>query len=720
MEIRGFLNYGETLLNDVVGVEKTVTETIITTFETTATATTTTTSATTDTTTTTVSTTAEASTELVTSVVTSQTTVTASTEQEVRMITAKTDEEDEETSTQEEDEENEETSTQEKSTKTSKTHHPKSSHSSEATHTRGSDSGDQTADEQATSTSDAGSEKAKARRGLRNRRGHFNQPQLVTSTLAAFGTVTSFSTLNNPEVRAIGVPTSTALQEVPVPSSTVEKREDPSAAPSDILVVSEAVVGYNRPSESSKAHTVRDCGIACFDEGQTITTSVSVASTPLVARENTDAHGNPITALDKRTPTPSPYGTLNVPNTISHGVPVRRHAGDNPPFLTPNLGNSSNTTLSTIFVGSTGSAPWGASGAGASSSLTTSSNSSAAIKHRDSFRRRWPGYRRRVPRHEVELDLQEAAATTTAAANGRDEAPLRRGVGASFVPTSTLKEGPFLAKRKGSGNRQHPQANDKTTGKSTKTTSSSRTTSSSSGVTTTNTATTDHSTSGASTSESKSRDVLGNLAQAKHIPGVVNHASALLKKLNDTLLPDPNDQKLWAEDTNGDLPKDGKAPQHPLGQQSASRGPANPSATPTNSHDSADGQVGSVTTSHLTSPTHAQATEHTPSSARLPRRSAPIEEPAVEGTPTPSTRPSTPNGQGVQGAEQTIGSATGHAASLSAGGHGDKGGPEPSTSTSSIADLAAPTPEGRQGGADRSRPNGKTCPVPAYKIRVLD
>jgi hypothetical protein len=214
--------------------------------------------------------------------------------------------------------------------------------------------------------------------------------------------------------------------------------------------------------------------------------------------------------------------------------------------------------------------------------------------------------------------------------------------------------------------------------------------------------------------------MLGNLAQATHIPGVVSHASVLVKKLNDTLLPDPNDQKQWAEDINGDLPLDGKAQQHPLGQQSASRGPANPSATPTNSRDSADGQGGSVTTSHLTAPTHAQATEHTSTNARLRRRSTPTDESAVKVTPTSSSKFSTLSGQGAQSAEQTTGSATGHAASPSAGGQGDRGGLEASTSTSPTDDLAAPTPEGRQGGADRSHPNGKSCPVPEYKIRVLD
>jgi hypothetical protein len=200
----------------------------------------------------------------------------------------------------------------------------------------------------------------------------------------------------------------------------------------------------------------------------------------------------------------------------------------------------------------------------------------------------------------------------------------------------------------------------------------------------------------------------------------VNHASALVKKLNDTLLPDPNDQKLWEEDTNGDPPKDGSAPQHPSGQQSASRGPANPSATSTNSHDPADGQGGSTTTSHLTSPTHAQATEHTPTSTRLRRRSTPTNKSAVKVTPTSSSKFPTPSRQGAQGAEQTTGSASGHAASPSAGRQGGRGGLEPNTRTSPTSDLAAPTPEGRQGGADKSHSNGKACPVPEYKIRVLD
>jgi hypothetical protein len=435
-------------------------------------------------------------------------------------------------------------------------------------------------------------------RGLKNRRDYHNLPRLLTSTLAAFTTVTSLSTLHSPGARAIDVPrqlTSTALPEVLVPSSTMEKRGNPSATPSDIWVVTEAFGAYQGPSESSKLHAVRDCGIACFDETQTISTSVSVPVTPLAARDHTGTHSNAITALDKRDPIATPYGTLNVPNTISHGVPVRRHTDDHAPFGFANFGNSSNTTFATSFVGTTGgTAAFGLSGTGVFTSSVTSSNDSSS--KRSDLRRRWQGNRRRVARREAEHDMraehdmQEAAATATVTANGEGKMPLRRGVESSFVPTSTLDvSDPLLTLVK-----RAPKFNlfgskkSKTTAKKTTTppaatpahassSISSKTLSGSSVPKTMasatshhTTAASSHATSHVSEPHSTTKGFKDQLVALQPFAAAVHSAATA----NGVLPPSHpgqhagvNDNNQGSIDTNGVPPNDGERPQPPSGQE---------------------------------------------------------------------------------------------------------------------------------------------------------
>jgi hypothetical protein len=737
MEPRGgVLDMAQDVAGDIIGGghgsgddDKTVAEIITTTVE--ITQTTTTTSATTDTTTTTLTTTAEASTETVTS----GTTVTATPypypyppEQQVRS-TATPDSEPQETpSAQENPPEGETTSTTETHT-TSHHHHSASKTSQKPGHhstksdeddetptTTSTDSGDSGAEESArptgdsepedppadrseTSTSDSGFEKAKPRRKRMNRRDRHNvpllNPRLVASTLAVFGTATSFQTLRSPEVRAIAVspePTSTALPEVLVPSSAVEKRENPSAPPSDIWVVSEDFGGYYGPSYSSKVHAVRDCGIPCLDETQTITTSVSVHATPMAARDNTDTVSNVITALDKRDPIATPYGTLNVPNTFSHGVPVRRHADDHAPFGLPNFGNSSNTTFATSFVGTTGSAGFGLSCTGVFTSSMTNSNDSS-IKHPDSIRRRWQGNRRWVARREAELDMQEAAATTTVAANGEDKMPLRRGVESSFAPTSTLDESDsFLAlskrapggllgflKKSTKGAKNGKATVTKTTAKPAATASSSPKTSSSSSVPKTmasgtahhtasatshhTTAASSHATSHATVSHSTTKGLKDQLVALQPFAAAVHSAATangVLPPSHPGQHPGVNGNTQGSSDTNGVPPSDGEAPQPPSGQegpgeggdpngvtpndvdapqppsgqQGSSEGDDNSTSTPTSSQDPADGGEGNPTSNESTPSEHEQIPEHSSAGSGLQRRAKPSNTPAAKELPS--------------------------------------------------------------------------------------
>jgi hypothetical protein len=289
--------------------------------------------------------------------------------------------------------------------------------------------------------------------------------------------------------------------------------------------------------------------------------------------------------------------------------------------------------------------------------------------------------------------MQEAAATTTVAANGEDKMPLRRGVESSFAPTSTLDEsdsfldvskrapGGLLGflKKSTKGAKNGKATVTKTTAKPAATASSSPKTSSSSSVPKTmasgtahhtasatshhTTAASSHATSHATVSHSTTKGLKDQLVALQPFAAAVHSAATangVLPPSHPGQHPGVNGNTQGSSDTNGVPPSDGEAPQPPSGQegpgeggdpngvtpndvdapqppsgqQGSSEGDDNSTSTPTSSQDPADGGEGNPTSNESTPSEHEQIPEHSSAGSGLQRRAKPSNTPAAKELPS--------------------------------------------------------------------------------------